>query len=550
MIIFIGIILRFTNINWDEGYGFHPDEPYLTRAASQIRFPENLDPGFYVYGSLPVYIYHLSGMALSQITGDSSWITSLAQIAVLGRILSAFLSVINIILIFNVSRIFLPTGSAMISALLLTFSPWAIREAHFATTDTALVTIVLSMLIFGIRLVSKFDLRSVLMLGFLSGLVIAIKPNGLILFYIPLVSLFLSSLKIANAKQRVIFIFKFGIIFFLLSGITFSVCSPYLISNFREAGHQIKDTVMDILGLRPQAYFTLQFTNTWPYIYQMETFFYQSGLIGLVGSVGLFIIFIKALISKNNRLFLVSSFPLFYFSVTGYWFAKFSRYNLIYLTLATFGFTYIFAKINPRKPASRLFWLIMISCTVILGLANWNIYLRPQTRIQASEWINTNIPAGSIILREDANETLPLIHEGGKINYSIIIWRVYDPEISHKISLLKRQLTEADYLIFATRRVYGTMPHLKSRFPRTAEVYNRLFNGQLGYTEIARFSSYPQIFNLSFADNGVEETFQIFDHPTVIIMKNMAKQKDYRSTNQIKNKKASLPLASLGLGYE
>ena len=41
------------------------------------------------------------------------------------------------------------------------------------------------------------------------------------------------------------------------------------------------------------------------------------------------------------------------------------------------------------------------------------------------------------------------------------------------------------------------------------------------YREVARFSSYPQIGNFVIPTDHAEETFQVFDHPTVIVFRNL-----------------------------
>jgi hypothetical protein len=47
-----------------------------------------------------------------------------------------------------------------------------------------------------------------------------------------------------------------------------------------------------------------------------------------------------------------------------------------------------------------------------------------------------------------------------------------------------------------------------------------LFAGELGYTEVATFASPPRLGPLVWNDDGAEETFQVFDHPTVRVFRN------------------------------
>ena len=60
-------------------------------------------------------------------------------------------------------------------------------------------------------------------------------------------------------------------------------------------------------------------------------------------------------------------------------------------------------------------------------------------------------------------------------------------------------------------------------FPKTANFYNALFAGKLGFEQIQEFHSYPtlQIANwkAEFPDETAEETWSVFDHPVIRVFK-------------------------------
>ena len=89
LIIVLGAFFRFYNLNWDEGLSFHPDERNIAASVSRIRFPERLDPEFFAYGSLPIYVYRLAGEVLLKITNNPSWNYEWGNINLVGRIFSA-----------------------------------------------------------------------------------------------------------------------------------------------------------------------------------------------------------------------------------------------------------------------------------------------------------------------------------------------------------------------------------------------------------------------------------------------------------------------------
>jgi hypothetical protein len=63
------------------------------------------------------------------------------------------------------------------------------------------------------------------------------------------------------------------------------------------------------------------------------------------------------------------------------------------------------------------------------------------------------------------------------------------------------------------------MPRLPN-FTLMGRYYSLLFAGGLGYAPVATFRSYPRVGPLVFPDDSAEETFQVFDHPIVLIFRN------------------------------
>ena len=61
---------------------------------------------------------------------------------------------------------------------------------------------------------------------------------------------------------------------------------------------------------------------------------------------------------------------------------------------------------------------------------------------------------------------------------------------------------------------------LPEKYPLTSRYYQLLFSGQLGYTQIVRFTSYPSLLGIEINDDQSEETFQVYDHPKVLIFEN------------------------------
>ena len=523
LIIFFGAFLRYYNINWDSFKAFHPDERNISWAVTRIRFWNQLNPQFFAYGGLPVYLYRALGEGVIRVTHNPEWLADWGRIAVIGRCVSATLSTISILLIYLVGAAYFTPTVGLLAAALLTFSPWAIQQAHFETTETMLVFFLLAMTLVSHRLCKKLNRRSVIQLGLLWGLALSAKTTAILFGVIPLLTIWLS-----HPPKK---FFKKIVSTFLLCAIAtfiFFIFSPYTILDFTHFSQSMTYESGVALGHFTVPY-TLQFLHTTPYLYQMETMLWQAGpltLIGFIGLIGMFIqilkkikIFFHSPITIQYSILLV--FPLLYFGWVGSWFAKFNRYNVPFLPFVTLVAAWVCIHFIKRFRVSGLaFTAVLLCVTYVWGLANWTVYLRPQTRFTATEWIFSHIPAGANIYTEHWNDGLPLDLPNA-IPYRRELLTVYDQDNDAKKTYYADKLVIGDFIILSTRRMWATMPNLGEKYPLTKLFYERLLNGTLGYKEVATFTSYPQLFGITINDDIAEESIQVFDHPTVRIFQNV-----------------------------
>ncbi len=529
IIIFLGALLRFTNLNWDSFMAFHPDERNISWAVTRIRFFRQLNPQFFAYGGLPIYLYRALGEIIVWATRDPSWLSDWGKIAVIGRLVSATLSTINIFLIYRVGQLFFAPEVGLVAALFLAFSPWALREGHFATTETMLVFFLLWLLTMAYYRERQAKIATVLKMGAVTGLALGAKTTSLFFALIPLLGIWLTHfpqtfVKINRSKTLLTTNLFFTAILILTSLAVFFLISPYTLldrSHFLESMRYETGVVWGKFTVP----YTLQFLGTPTYRYQLETMLWQSGPLVIIGLAGMLFLAWQLLITRRTALLLFLIFPLLYGAFSGLWFAKFSRYNIPLLPFLTLAAAVVLVALKKRYLVlGRILLFLAVVTTSGWGLANWTIYLRPQTRIAASRWIYQNIPAGSFILTEHWNDGLPVRLPGEIIPlYKRQLLNVYDPDGPSKIDYYADNLSRADFIILSTRRIWSTMPKLKARYPLTSRFYKLLLASQLGYRQVMRFSAYPKLGNLVISDDDTEETIQVFDHPTVIILENSEK---------------------------
>ena len=254
-----------------------------------------------------------------------------------------------------------------------------------------------------------------------------------------------------------------------------------------------------------------------------------------------------------------------YLLVTGSFHVKFMRYMLPIAPLLTlFGARMLWALWNATSQKSlpprwgkvrmgvkvrlqRYFVGILIALivagTAFCAIAYINgIYSNVHTGVRASEWLNRNAPSGAFVLKEHWEESLPRLRS----DFEFFDLPLYEQDRSAKTALIAEALADADYLVFFSNRLYGTIPRLPERYPVTAEYYRLLFSEQLGYTLADMQTSYPSLLGVSFVDDTLrrpslpaplklqqhiaaplplnlgyaDESFSVYDHPKVLIFRN------------------------------
>jgi hypothetical protein len=198
---------------------------------------------------------------------------------------------------------------------------------------------------------------------------------------------------------------------------------------------------------------------------------------------------------------------------------------------------------------------LVIAATAAWGIGFFTIYVRPHPRVAASRWVYEHVPGGSVIANEHWDWGLPLRIDGRDgfrgvgvdPAYGEVTLELYNEDTPEKRAQLLDQLDEADTLVMASNRLYGSIPRLPERYPLTMAYYRALFAGELGFELAGQFTSYitlgPFVFpdqetpftlmNAQTASQGrliavplpaAEESFSVYDHPTCLVF---AKTADY-----------------------
>tara|TARA_B100001013_G_C24622549_1_gene447807 strand:+ start:196 stop:4752 length:4557 start_codon:yes stop_codon:yes gene_type:complete len=275
--------------------------------------------------------------------------------------------------------------------------------------------------------------------------------------------------------------------------------------------------------------------------------------------------------AKNRLDVVILSWVLPYLIITGSLEVKFMRY-MIPVTpflilfgsqmLVSFWHTSLnyFRKIKSEIDIYKYLKIFLILSGVLLtffsifySISYLAIYSKPHTAVRASEWIQANLPKSSVLLKEHWEEGIPNLH-----GYQIEELPMYDPDVDSKINSISNHLAKADALILYSDRLYGTIPRIPDRYPKSSSYYQLLFSGQLGYHLAHYETAYPNLLGITlihnsfsrpnlpipktfegFNNGGIsvdlghsDESFSVYDHPTILIFFN-SKRYDSNTIRQL-----------------
>jgi len=230
---------------------------------------------------------------------------------------------------------------------------------------------------------------------------------------------------------------------------------------------------------------------------------------------------------------LVFGWTTFIFLYQSTRFAKLSRYLTPFFPFMAMLAAYLLVQMWDRARGLKVRWAtvaaVAVAAFVTVGTLLWafaytRIYTRPLTRVSASLWVYDNIPPGSAIGNEHWDDAIPWGGVGGRNGYAdgtydFVELHPYHEDLPEKLDWFVDWLTQADYLILSSNRLYGSIPRLPMRYPMTTRYYDYLFEGRLGFELIKTFTSRPNLGPIEFADDDAEEPFTVYDHPKVQVFR-------------------------------
>ncbi len=520
-ILLITAWCRFGGITWGLPYHFHPDEWNMAAAVTRLSWADRLNPEFFAYGQLPLYLVFFSAKIYNLLPWLKIAAIDLNEAIFFLRFWSALAGVGTVYLVYLISKHLLNSFSlSLMAALLAGLTPGLIQISHFGTTESLLSFFFLAAVYFSLQILEKPTLKNFLGAAVPLGLALGTKISALVFSAPLLLSAALALFKEKPAKKKLA-VFPFLSLSLVLALALALAVSPYLILGWRESQRILLYETQVARGII-EVFYTRQFFKTLPVFFQIQKIFpYALGwpifILGSLGFTSAAALIIKAVLKRKISNFelqlLTLNFAfLTYFLSQAFLFTKWTRFMA-----PIFAFFPIFAAL-PLSYLSHLsnlrtkpFLAAITAVAILPGLLFSTIYLRPDIRSTASEWILNNIPAGAKILSETGNVVDIPFYRLNPISFDFYHLDE-DPKLFDQ---LLNYLQKSDYIFVPSRRIFANHFRLKDQYPKTAKYYELLFSGKLGFTEIKKFQL--------LADENAEETWSVFDHPTIRIYQKTVK---------------------------
>ena len=548
-IILLAFFFRFNNLNWDENFHLHPDERFLTMVGTAMKIPSsvnqyfdqktslmnpsNVGYNFFVYGRFPLILTKYLSMIYKM--------DNYNDFTILGRQLSAFFDLLTIFFIIKTVELLekknrLLSGLKYWAGFFYAIAVLPIQLSHFFAVDTFLNFFMFGSFYFALR---KKNIISAIFFG------LALSCKITALFILPL-SLFFIIKTVFVGRQSLIKIFGFVFSYFVVSYFTLRLADPYLFQNSNIFDPAISKLFIE--NIKSLQNMTVKSIDNWfpPMVQWLNKNSVQHSLVNNV-VFGLGIPF--AILTIVGILKVLLSFPQIHIIL--FWTLGFFIYQSLQVTptlryfiiiypflaiFAAFGIEYLIdyrfklvGKFNSYPKKYSYFFIFISVCILLLWPIMFSsIYNKKNSRVEASEWIYKNLPGNSLIIGESWDDSLPLgvINNYGKQFMSDQL-PVFDADTPEKWQKMNATLEIADYYVLSSNRGWGSITTVPEKYPQMSKFYKLLLNDKLQYKNIKEFTSYPkfQISNFKFQikDSWSDEGFTVYDHPQVLIYKNVKK---------------------------
>lgn len=538
IILIVAGVLRWHGLAWDSGYLFHPDERQIVLVVSKLQLPSNpldlysasspLNPHFFAYGSFPIYLFRLLAPFAPPTDIVGPWSDStIARWVLFGRALSGLFDLGTIVLTYMLGRRAYEARVGLIASACVGVTVLHIQLSHFYTVDTLLTFFVMLTLYSAFRVAQTTILfksdptrslpcvrrgeKWLVFCGIGFGLALATKISALLLF-VPIAyacyrasGVMLRGKSIRDTARTIWRAIRRPLL--QIAGVAllvFVITQPYAILDAVTFVNDVGREALVARGWLDYPY-TRQYAATLPFVYPIvQSAIWAMGLpLGILAWGGGALFVYGWWRTREWRDLFMLSWALVYFLTIGAQYAKYLRYLLpllpvLYL-IAARAWLQVF---RTRQIVGGFLYGGILLTSLLYAIAFVRMYDGEHPWLTASRWIYENVPRGSTLVIEQWDDALPTLipfPDGTRRSgeYKQITLELYEPDNDDKRAQIANALADANIVVLASQRVYGSIGRLPTRYPMTNRYYEKLFNGELGFEPVITARIAPNLFGIA-----------------------------------------------------
>jgi 4-amino-4-deoxy-L-arabinose transferase-like glycosyltransferase len=549
LIVAAGAAVRFYNLGWGAPYyHFHIDEHFVFVGAVELRkdfLAAAASPKFFMYSPLPMYLL----IALMEVYERIAHPLDLAlkddgiRFMLLGRSISAALGTATIPLAYLIASRVSGRVAGLLAAVLTAAGVLHLRDSHFFSVDVSLTFFSMLAWLLLIDVALRGTTRAYVASGIAIGAALACKYTAAFLLPLTLVAHLCAPGRPRRDAPRQAWIRWLwrGALPGVVAGMTFLLLDPLVLLEFDKFRSDIEELVIGPMSGDVKAIWAAQFTNIRPRLFWFTNILWW----GVGPALEIWALLgIGWLLWRRDRLALMAAaFPIVYYLVAGRTVMPFARYG-VPLVPALAVVAGAFSADLLGRPAWRRIAVVattlVVSTTVLYAAAYMNVFIKPDSRLAASQYLLRRVREGSRILIEPSHNIPPmgayLTNPSFHIDY--VLWDkdrerhdyyrlyaldtyryLYDsrPSAEDKRAYIQRRLALADYIVMDDTflQFYQHLP--ESEHGVVKQYYDDLFAGRLGFVLRRSFKVYPRLGGIEINDDAAELSFRLFDHPRVFV---------------------------------